>query len=473
MLSLQNKTIEAFEYPFNNLTRPVVYDQIHPQLLEQVKTSAMSKDAVHTSNGSVKRGNSLSNPQPQRPIDHILDSPNNSPDKEKEQTPIEATDAPGCYKYRHTQYHVTNPFRFLYRRFQRLLVRLIIGTNAATLQTAASSLQTFIRLRAVHGWFSHIAPPGDTEFITHDVLNDRISDFLQQNWTVSPWFQDFIRAVIDQKLDADLPGYFANLDPLWDLWDESQRARESNSQLMVVPSLWAGIHVTSFLWGVIAAAIFLVTLAVFLVTLYGLYTLTRRYFGDGGYRSGMSPKHARYLNDVSIGRDTLAIWENAFIDPLPILQKGSKPWCERFNYSVRGASPAKSSEGGASPAIYTSEGVELSKQLVNSSAPGALGVRASGTTEDDHLTVQDNATRLGSIEAVDADCESGSDTSSTDTLRNEEISDIVAEGCGGPTTLRSGSRFSDIWLAEAFVPASDITYSFEPEVDRLRGRDIC
>ncbi|RVD85855.1 uncharacterized protein DFL_004159 [Arthrobotrys flagrans] len=139
------------------------------------------KNSSHVSNDSAT---SSSSSQP--PTTNIPNTPKNNMNPENETVPIEAKETQNHSESRHIQYHITDQFRFLYRRFHQLLAHL--ATGAPKFQTTTSSLRAFFTFQAVQDWLSHLVLAGGTTFIADDKFNDRIADFLQQNWTMSPWF---------------------------------------------------------------------------------------------------------------------------------------------------------------------------------------------------------------------------------------------------------------------------------------------
>ncbi|KAK6348469.1 hypothetical protein TWF718_006262 [Orbilia javanica] len=353
---------------------------------------------------------------------------------------------------------------------------------------ATSSLQAFLTPQAVRDWFSGLPLASGPAFVVDNQFNDRISNFLEQNWTMSPWFQDFIQTIVDRKLDSDLSTYFTSLDPLWDLWDDSQRAKELNSQLLAEPAHFTEIHVSSFLWGAITAGFLLVVLIpILLFTLYCLYGAICYFYKGKKNRIGGSYKRSARSKDTIFGADIPpAIWENLVLDPPNIPRKRLKTGSNWPCSVAQGAcmTPLKASESTASAILHSNEDMGIPESPTSSSDSTITAAFSEGILEGNHLTKEDDIDIPSYIKAININPrhQRGSEASS-DRFQTKDggvngfveySPDVVSKlEVGSP--LNSG--FSDVWLAEAFTTVSEITSNSDgetafsdPEIKRAPGR---
>ncbi|KAK6517764.1 hypothetical protein TWF506_004944 [Arthrobotrys conoides] len=438
MSPLLNQSIQGSDCPFDGFTCSLseqMNPQTWPQSLEISNISIVIKNISHVSNLSSVCEIIPASSQP--PTIRILIAPTESISPENKTLPIETPKTQNHDGPKNIQYNITNRFRFVYRQFHELLVHLV--TSPSKLQ-AASSLLTF---QTAKDWFFRLSLTGGTTYVAVNSFNDRIFDFLQKNWTVSPRFQDFIHTIIDGKLDSDLPTYFASLDTLWDLWEDSQRAKDLNSQLLAEPSLFTGIHVTSFLWGVLIAGIFLVVLVpIFLLSLYCLSTVICRCCGGKKRHIRKPYKRTLRARNTTLGVDPQAIWENAIIDPLPTPRKRVKTSDNRPIRLGQSSFSAQSSEDRKLPTADSNEDRVLpaSPASSNSSGTTITSVRYRDILGKENPTGENYVSLAGCIETFDSDHSGISGTA------NKEPTDFIEQF---PSPVLD-SKLSDVWLIEAF-----------------------
>ncbi|EGX51966.1 hypothetical protein AOL_s00043g700 [Orbilia oligospora ATCC 24927] len=431
MSLLLNQRVQDFACPFDDF-QCSTSEQRNSWLssFETDNTNLIIMNPSHVSNLSSLCEIIL--PNSQTPAIRTFIAPTESINPENESTPIEIPKAQRHGESKHIQHNITNRFRFVYRQFHQLLWHLVATPSKFQ---AASSLQAIFTLQTAKNWFSHLPLTGGMVPMPDDDFNDRIFGFLQRNWTVSPWFRDFIQSIVDRKLDADLPTYFTNLDPLWDLWDESQRAKELNSQLLAEPSLFAAI-----------------------------------YHCCGGKKRQIGKPYKRTLRtrDTTLGADPLAIWENAMIDPLPMSRKRVRTSDNRPIYLSQSSFSAKASEDRVLLATDIDD-MLLPASPASSSGSTVTAVRCSDLLSEENPANEGDISFSGCIEVVDPDRWNSTDAPSAMDITTPQKSIGFVEGLSDPAF---DSKFSDVWLVEAFTPASELPCNFGPRKSSTPTRTV-
>ncbi|KAF3309566.1 hypothetical protein TWF173_010753 [Orbilia oligospora] len=466
MSLLLNQRVQDFACPFDDF-QCSTSEQRNSWLssFETDNTSLIIMNASHVSNLSSLCEIIL--PNSQTPDIRTFIAPTESINPENESTPIEIPKAQRHGESKHIQHNITNRFRFVYRQFHQLLLHLVATPSKFQ---AASSLQAIFTFQTAKNRFSRLPLTGGMVPMPDDNFNDRIFGFLQRNWTVSPWFRDFIQSIVDRKLDADLPTYFTNLDPLWDLWDESQRAKELNSQLLAEPSLFAGIHTISFLWGVLIAGVFLIILVpIFLLALYCLFLAIYHCCGGKKRHIGKPYKRTLRTRDTTLGADPLAIWENAIIDLLPMSRKRVRTSDNRPIYLSQSSFSAKASEDRVPPATDSDEDMLLPASPASSSGSTVTAVRCSDLLGEENPANESDISFSGCIEIVDPDRWNSTDAPSAMDITAPQKSTGFVEGLSDPAF---DSKFSDVWLVEALTPASELPCNSGPRKSSTPTRTV-
>ncbi|KAF3115108.1 hypothetical protein TWF706_007226 [Orbilia oligospora] len=456
MSLLLNQRAQDFDCPFDDF-QCSTSEQRNSWLssFETDNTSLITINASHVSNLSSLCEIIL--PNSQTPTIRIFIAPTKSTNPENESTPIEVPKAQSHGESKHIQHNITNRFRLVYRQFHQLLLHLMATPSKFQ---AASSFEAIFTFQTVKDWFPRLPLTGGMAPMPDDNFNDRIFGFLQRNWTVSPWFRDFIRNIVDRKLDADLPTYFTNLDPLWDLWDEYQRAKELNSQLLAEPSLFAGIHTISFLWGVLVAGVFLIILIpIFLLALYCLFLAIYHCCGGQKRRIGNPYKRTLRTRDTTLGANPLAIWENAIIDPLPMSRKRVRTSDNRPIYLSQSSFSAKASEDSVLLATDSDEDMLLPASPASSSGSTVTAVRCSGLLGEENPANEGDISFSGCIEIADPDRWNSTDVLCAMDITTPQKRIEFVEELSDPAF---DSKFSDVWLVEAFTPASELPCNSGP-----------
>ncbi|KAF3209393.1 hypothetical protein TWF106_010970 [Orbilia oligospora] len=463
---LLNQRVQGFGCPFSDFQYSTS-KQGAPWLLsfETDNTSLIITNASHVSNLSSLC--EIIPPSSQTPTIRTIITPTKNINPDSKSTPIEIPKVQSHGESKQIQRSIANRFRLVYRQFHQFLLHLVATPSKFQ---AASSLQAIFTFQTVKDWLSRLSFTSGMVPMPDDNFNDQIFGFLQRNWTVSPWFRDFIQNIVNQKLDADLPTYFTNLDPLWDLWDESQRAKELNSQLLAEPSLFAGIHTISFLWGVLIAGIFLIILIpIFLLALYCLFLAIYHCCGGKKRQIGKPYKRTLRTRDTTLGADPLAIWENAIIDPLPMSRKRVRTSDNRPIYLSQGSFSAKASEESMLLATDSAEDMLLPASPGSSSGSTVTAVRCSGLLGEENPANGGDISFSGSIDIADPDRWNSTDAPGAMDITTPPKRIEFVEGLSDPAF---DSKFSDVWLVEAFTPASELPCNPGPGKSSTPARTV-
>ncbi|KAK6519521.1 hypothetical protein TWF281_003348 [Arthrobotrys megalospora] len=482
-----NKSVQAFTASFDTfmITHPIP-EKIGIVLPENVDMKMMTKNISQFSNESTIQGSPLPTLQPDVVQTNIFTPQNESPGGKTTLTEqAEAQNYAGS-KYRHG---VTDQFRYLYGRFYKLLVQIMM--KAPTHHTVTSSLQKSFNYEVIHTWLSHLLSVSSMMFMANDTSNDQISDFLRRNWTESRWFHDFIKTIVDKKVDMDFAMYFSSLDPLWDLWEENQRTKELNSQLTTAPSLPDGIHTHSFLLGVLTEAVLFTVLHLIYRFICScccrdkkakLRKIRKR-------RTPAPPADVGPRVDSSFAYTSAAIWDKLVFDAPPAASSGSsnapnktvKPPGEGLFFAAQSGPSALTPETAMLPAPYSHGDV--------ASPPSSTGSPATTTTTDEwdatetseiYHTIAQSGDTLERDSAKKGDDSAfntvkairlcHSDNSAASASKDSGKNEQTPRCTGGLSSTASDSRHSDVWIVEAFTTAPDLTNNFGHETTGTPGR---
>ncbi|KAK6358540.1 hypothetical protein TWF730_007869 [Orbilia blumenaviensis] len=421
---------------------------------------------------------------------HISSITNDGPEQKTTALPTEATEDQKYNESAAHYYHTKDRFLRVYGQFHRFRIFLVhLITEATGFRRAADSLHPILGLRAVYNWFSHLISAPGMVFVANDRFNDRISNFLRRNWTESLWFREFIQTIVDRKLDTDLARYFDSLDPLWDLWDDSQRTKEQNSQLLETPLALTRIHLISFLCGLLIGVILLIALVLIsAVVSYCLYTLFYKCYRNNDPHPRNEHKHTVQRNYTNLGADPLEIWDKLIFDPLLVPSVNTMPQetsdlmdNRLLCWDRNEASPPETPQDANISAFRSHGDVSLPASPAGSSAP-TISTAEGPAQGDGHIDIYQlpvQNTDVSNNGAFPGDSASGisgraqnidhlgyqgdlGTTSPLDTPPTEGI----ASSRGSRASLASDSFDPpDIWLTEAFTATPDINTVNNSEPD--------